>query len=425
MASKPNRSSRLLNEGDSSADHTDRTPPGVSEAGSADGDGNGAPADPDVCRVTVSRDAPMPTRFESGPEDCDYYFPSEDGRQTTYGITSDVIIEPGVVLVFGPRTVLDVDGGSIHAVGTASGRIVFSGAEARSGYWDGICFRGNRASRLENVDVRWGGHEPLPSVRCRGGIGGYSTGEPVDIVNTTVMGSYTNGLNVHHLQLGEFRENAFSDNGEYGVNIEASQVRLLDAASDYLGDSLGGANGKPFVFTAGTISGPGPRSDPASLHEWPALNAPYRVTDDEAHYAQRIMVEDATALAFAAGSTVYFDGDSQLLVTSGSFLGTAGTAEDPVLFTSQAGAAGSWFGVSVINAYAVLNATVIEWAGRDTAGTAASLAFTSTGDTTRKELNGVHIRGSASCALWIDDEELFDNIDVTFGDDMPPDERYC
>lgn len=391
--------------------------------GPVSADDPGQPLSPADCRETLTRELTVPTRLVNGPEDCDYWLPAAAEGRTRYVISSDVLIESGTVLVFGPRTQLSVEGGSLRALGTEEHTVVFTGAEASPGYWDGICFSGNRLSRLEHVELNWGGHHPHPGVHCRGAVGGFSAGEPVDIVNTTVMGSYTNGLNVHHLQLGEFSGNSFHTNREYGVNIEASQVRKLDVGSDYLG--TGSPNGKPYVFAAGTISEAGPLDDPQSLHVWQPLNAPYRVADDEPNYDQQILVEDATALALEAGTTIYFTGDSQLLVRAGSFLGSGGTAAQPVLLTSDGAQPGSWYGVSVHNSAAVLNHLVIEWAGREFAGSGSSLAFISTGATLAKELNGVHITGSAGCALQLGDESLLTSRDVTFGPDIAEEDRYC
>lgn len=376
---------------------------------------------PAACRETLTGQISTPTRLVNGPEDCDYWIPGDAGHPARLVVSSDLQIEAGTVLMFGERTQLSIDGGSLQAVGRADEPVVFTAAAAAPGYWDGICFNGNRASRLEHVEVRWGGHQPHPSVNCRGAIAGFSAGAEVDIVNTTVMGSYSNGLNAHQLQLGEFSSNAFHSNREYGVNIEAAQVRKLDVNSDYRG--VHSPNGKPYVFAAGTISEVGPLAE--SLHVWQALNAPYRVADDEANYDQQIMVEDATALALEAGTTIYFAGDSQLLVRAGSFLGSGGTAAEPVVLTSDGAQPGSWYGVSIHNSAARLDGLVIEWAGREFAGSGSSLRFVSTGDTLPKELNGVHITGSAGCALSIDDESLFDSLDVTFGPDIAEADQYC
>ena len=364
--------------------------------------------------MTVTSDLTVPTVLTNGPEDCDYYFPA--GDITNYRVSSELVIEPGVVLRFGANTMLFVvDQGSITAVGESGSRITLEGEKALDGYWYGICFEENRESRLEYVDVRWGGGQWAPSgTACRGGVAGmYPGGDAVHITNSTITGSYVSGLNVHDMTLGEFEHNAFFGNREYGVNVHASQVRTLDTASDYLGSDSGAINGEPYVYAAGHIS------DAGANHVWNDLNAPYFASDDEPDYDDSITVADGTYLIITAGTTMLFEGDSELYVYGGSGLGIAGTADDPVLLAGINETRGSWKGVTISNSAAILENVAILWGGRDDIY-AGSLAFVEIGTDARgKELRGVHIDGSANCALriWHDDRSVFDPLDVTYGED--------
>src|SRR5690554_4432710 len=187
--------------------------------------------DPVACRVTVNRDLTVPTLLANGPEACDYWFPGTAGSHTAYRIASDVLIEPGTVLLFGQDTHLYVeDSGRLTAIGTEDERIVFQGAEPVHGYWYGICFEDSRESRLEFVDIRWGGKVwTSMGSNCRGGIAGAWPGstEPLHITNSTVSGSYVSGLSVHDLILGDFANNAFYNNlDRKSTRLNSSHVRI-------------------------------------------------------------------------------------------------------------------------------------------------------------------------------------------------------
>ena len=368
--------------------------------------------DPGDCRVTVSSDISSPTVFTNGPGDCDYFFPGSDTVQN-YRVTSDMRVEPGTVLRFGENaTLYVVSGGSLTAVGTAAEPIVFEGAAAVDGYWHGLCFEQNRESRLDHVHVRWAGSTWVPSgSACRGSIAGsYPAGDPVHITNSTVAGSYVSGLSAFNLVLGDFSNNAFYGNREYGVIVEAEQVSRLDVASDYLGADSGAVNGHPFVATAGHIW--------SGEHIWSKLNAPYFVPGKDYDYGWDISTEPGVTLVIDAGSELVFGEQAELGIDNGLF-GLAGLPESPVVLRGLEESRGWWKGVTIFNSAVIMNDVRILFAGADDLFQGA-LAFQESGtDASGKQLNRVFIDGSAGCALRIDHDDLslFDPLDVSFGDD--------
>lgn len=399
------------------------TGPDVPDPGDPGEPGPGDPG-PAGCRVTVAGNITVPTLFENGPEECDYWFPGTPGSFKGYRITSDVLIEPGTVLLFGQDVQLYVeDGGRLTAAGTASERIVFGGSTPVHGWWYGICFDGNRESTLDYVDVRWGGKAPSSlSTSCRGGVAGSypATGEAVHITNSRVSGAYTSGLSVHQLELGRFAGNAFFNNLEYGVTAHASEVHKLDTGSDYRGTESGAINGKPFVYAGGTFT------DPGESHVWSNLNAPYFVSESERHvYSADIHVHGQTNLIFEAGTVVVFDGDSELYVTDNAGIAMAGTPDKPVVLTGLKEERGSWNGVQMVNAAAILRNVEIYWGGRDTLYQ-GSLAFVEVGsDPNGKIVDNVFIDGSSGCAVqvWHDNLSQFDPFDVRYGDNN--EDEFC
>ena len=382
----------------------------------APGNDDPGPGDPPPtadCREAISGDLSVPTVLFNGPEDCDYYFPG--GDVANYRVTSDLQVEPGTVVRFGVNAMLYVrSGGSLTAVGTSESKITFEGEQVLDGYWHGICFEENHESRLEFVDIRSAGKAWSPTgTSGKGAIAGsYPAGEAVHIQNTHVSGSYVSGLSAHYLTLGEFANNAFFGNREYGVAAHATQVLRLDAESDYLGADHGAVNGKPFVYAGGHIR------DTEEPHIWLNLNAPYFASSDEFGYDKSITADGGTTLVIEEGTRLVFEGDSELYVSGGSALGLGGTPENPVVLTGLDEEPGSWNGVRISNSAAILSNVEILWGGRDDLFYEGSLYFVEVGTDARgKMLENVFIDGSANCALVIEHEDVsvFDPLDVRFG----------
>ncbi len=372
------------------------------------GPGNPDPGNPPECRETITGNISVPTRFENGPEECDYYFPEVD-RQ--YRVTAEMLIEPGTVLRFARDAILMVtDSGSLQAVGTPDERIRFEGQLNTTGYWAGICFADNRASRLENVDVLWAGKVYLTGSGCRGAISGMvGSSEPVDIVNVQQFGSHTNGLNAHDLVLGEFSGNAFGGNLDYGVAIQAQEVEKLDAASDYVGTTLGRANSRPFIHVGGTLNEPGRE------YVWIALNAPYTVDDYSYGYSSSLFVDGGALLLLEKGVHIYFGADTALNVWNYSGLGTYGAPDNPVVLSGLRETRGAWNGVWANESSVELINTRILWAGNSSALRSAGLQIDGVDDTMPKWINGLHVEGSESCGIRLRAEnalllEQFENV---------------
>lgn len=393
-----------------------------SSTGANPGPGQPDPGDPggpgtSECRVTVTDDITIPTAFVNGPEECDYFFPGTD-RQ--YRVTAPVTVEPGTVLRFGRDVILMVtDSGSLMAVGEPDNRIRFEGQLNTTGFWYGICFADNRESRLENVDVVWAGKVYIPSSSsCRGAVSGaISDSEPVHIVNTVVFGSHTNGLNAHDLILGDFRNNAFGGNDDYGVIIDAEQVAKLDRGSDYLGDTLGQANGRPFIHAAGTINTPG------EVFEWHTLNAPYVIEDYSLGYSSGLFIEDTAILVLHEGVDIRFGPDALMSVWDGAGLAAIGTDSAPVVLRGTQDTPGAWPGIWVNTAMLELRNVRIMNAGQAGNIRSAALGIDGVYDVLPKWINGLHIEGSTACGLDIRDPSLFEEFEnVTYANNAVD---YC
>lgn len=297
---------------------------------------NPPPTNPDTCAVVISGDITIPTRLDKTPNTCDYFV-----RGGTIRVRSELAIDPGVVQFEQDTRLMIDDAGSITAVGTPEARIRLEGQLAVKGSWYGLCFGTNRASRLEYVDILWAGKVwSGGSTACRAAIGGVSgNGEPVSVKHSLIAGAYTSGLDATRVPLGDFENNVFADNTEYGVLVSPENVHKLDAASDYLGASVGRPNGKPYVFFSGFLKGDG------SSVTWRKLNAPY-YTGDEFPYGRNVIVDEPITMTIEPGTRFEFGPDRSLNFWDGASLNAIGTPEAPIVFTGKSQVAGSWEGLS-------------------------------------------------------------------------------
>ncbi len=266
------------------------------------------PVDPDTCAVVIDRDITIPTRLVKSARACDYLVVDD------ISVESSLFIDPGVVVIFDQDTRLSVtDSGSLTAVGTAEARIMLAGQLNVRGYWYGLCFGNNRESRLEYVDLLWAGKVwSGGSAVCRAAIGGVSgNGEPVHIRHSLVAGALTTGLDATRVPLGEFENNIFAANTEYGVRASPDIIHRLDHASDYLGTSVDAPNGKPYVYISGLGTPDVDGNDEVAI--WHRLNADYYLEDDFPYGRNiivsggRVEIEGGTRFVAGASRRVRID----------------------------------------------------------------------------------------------------------------------
>ncbi len=325
----------------------------LSACGSTDtppGGGPGLPdPDPDpepgTCRVVVNDDITVMQTWENSASDCDYLL---DGQIT---LSTQLTIEPGTTIVASSNALLRIaDGGRLVAEGSESARISFVGLQGVPGSWYGLCFSGSHLeSRLDHVDVFWaGGVWSGESSSCRAGIGGmFDGGGKVHITNSSVVGSYTTGIDATEFTLGDFSGNVLAGHNEYGLRVSPGNMGRLDATSNYSGngytmpDGSSAANGSQFVFLDS-----GRLDKPSEIQYWSALDVPYLVRRDEWPYATSAMFLAENSTVFVNPGTQFVMGEDALLVVEwGAVLALAGEPGKEVRFTGRPQVAGIWEGI--------------------------------------------------------------------------------
>lgn len=360
-------------------------------SGPAGPDGGGPPPSGE-CAVTITEDITIPTRLVNLGGGCDYLV---DGDLR---VTGALVIDAGTELQFTQDARWRIeDTGSINAVGTEDDQITLRGAVNTTGFWYGLCFSDNRASRFEWVNLLNAGKVWLGgSSVCRAAIGhGSGSGEPIAIVDTLVAGSQTTGLDATQLNLGEFARNAFAANEEYGVRVSGDNLQQLDSASDYIGTSFDAPNAKPYVHLADSSM-----SDPGETHVWPRLNAPYFIGEDVFGYHRNVIVADGTHVEIGPGTTFLFGGGGSLNIWDNSTLTARGTAAEPVVFTGLVQEPGSWDGIAISTGAVTFDHVEVSWGGADYFYP-ANLAIYGVDTSQDSFLSNTLFQGSAECGLLI------------------------
>jgi hypothetical protein len=229
-------------------------------------------------------------------------------------------VEPGVT-VQGEGMVRFYVDGTLSALGTALGPIRFTGATPTPGAWGGLVLRGtalapNTGSRLEHVDVEYGG--------------AYVTGQ-VELTQARVGLDHVNIRNGSHHGLygwagggADLAYVSVTGNAQDAIHFEDPSVRpqLANIAAD--------GNGVDAVtFASGNLGG-----------SWILPNAglPYRWRGD-------LIVPVGATLTIEPGVTVQSEGMVRFYIDG--TLSAVGNRSAPISFSGVTHAAGAWGGVVI------------------------------------------------------------------------------
>ncbi len=126
-------------------------------------------------------------------------------------IRSSVNIEAGTTLSFvgGGGFRIDSGTGSLSAIGTSNSPIIFTGRQKVQGYWKGLEFFSNSfANKLDNTIVEYAG---APGGNTQGLVGVFFNDSRVDVTNSILRHSATNGLWLFDNTTGNHTGNTFEN----------------------------------------------------------------------------------------------------------------------------------------------------------------------------------------------------------------------
>ena len=160
-------------------------------------------------------------------------------------IEADVVIEPGVVIYFESNGGFRVDNsGSLKAVGNDTAQIILRGENDVAGSWKGLFFNSNNVlNELSYVTVSGGGNSSFDGNATKTANIRVNAGKKLKIHNCTIDKSGSDGLFTDGLEsetqepITLFRNNTFTDNQGYPLNVIAPVVTYLDSTgSTYTGN---------------------------------------------------------------------------------------------------------------------------------------------------------------------------------------------
>lgn len=346
-------------------------------------------------------------------------------------VREHLTVQPGVTIAFEANAGMDITDvnadGSLSAEGTGSQQIKFTGLEKEAGFWRGLSFESNDVrNRLTWVTVEYAGSDPIVTygtgialhaavaIESESGFNGSLSIERSTISNTSGYGLIVEEGTL----LRKFEANAFINNSESALRIDANNVGAIDAFSDFMGGSGGsGTNG----FNGVEINASGsPIHDITADATWPGLanEATFRVAQSFDVEAELTILEGAI-IEFEANQTATFKQD---LNTPLGALIAKGTVAEPITFTGVEKTVGYWRGL-VIQSNSVLNEMdhcIVEYGGSDPiAGELANIGVEKDGAyaSPALKISNSTIRHSAGCGIVIEAGDTnFTASDITYND---------
>lgn len=136
-----------------------------------------------------------------------------------HDIDGHVSIEAGTHLIFNANGWLSVrSAGALTAIGTANSPIVFTGKQQVSGSWVGLDFFSNsRSNQLDHTIIEYAG---APTGNAQGLVGAFFSDSYVDVTNSTLRHSASNGFWLHNPNSGTYTDNIFENIADDNIFIE-------------------------------------------------------------------------------------------------------------------------------------------------------------------------------------------------------------
>ncbi len=246
-------------------------------------------------------------------------------------INSELTIAPGVVIAFerDVRVNVNDNGGLIIARGEAGRKIKFVGVQKTKGYWVGISlYSGSNANVMEHVEVMHAGSRAIYSTTKSAFF--MSGGSKAQMAFKNTLFSQNDGYGIYLYDgaiLREFSHNAFTNNTDAGIMLDAENVAKLDVASTFKGN-----NGRDVVeVTPSSIKG-------KEEVTWTGFadKTPYRLMGE---------FTVTTGWKINPGVILEMNRDAVIRINTDGYILAKGTAADKIVFNGVNNTAGYWRGI--------------------------------------------------------------------------------
>lgn len=299
-------------------------------------------------------------------------------------------LRPGVTLSFLDDTGLVVDGGAIHAVGTAEEPILLTGTTRAPGAWAGVHLARSNATRnrFEHVRIEWAGGSKFSTAGAAAALALSGSAEnPSRIQITDSEFSHSAGYGISLDAWGElpgFSRNRLAENALGSAHVHPASVGGLTPGNAF-GD---GGTASAIHVQDGTLTG-----REATFHE---LGAPFVVGSIELRTGATLVLDPGVELRMRAGK--------QLRAVEG-VIRAVGTAEKGISVRGEEATPGYWVGI-VIHASegenALAHVTISDAGGARDSWALAAATVALTDDSARLSLVDSTIRNGASFGLYLD-----------------------
>lgn len=279
--------------------------------------------------------------------DCDYFkqnriLTDHSERPVDYYIncvmdaTANIVVEPGVVIEFGPDAGIIVEGGSLKATGTATNKIVFTGQQKVKGSWKGILYNSNNTdNELAYVDISYAGGASFNANNDKASLILWSdTKLRIDHVN--IKNSASAGISATYTNANFSLDNTVINNcNDYPILILPSYMNKMNKTCDLTNN----ASGKDYVLV---------QINTNAINQsmtWRNISVPYRVSSNYQHYKD--IVIDEGDVTIEPGAHIVFEEGNGMVINQNASLKAIGTsdANGKVQFSGAIPIAGSWKGI--------------------------------------------------------------------------------
>lgn len=271
-------------------------------------------------------------------------------------VEGDLIIEPGVTIQFGEDGALDVNFGSIQAIGTAEKPITFTGEDKVPGSWGYIVFKTDDVkNKMHYCIVEHAGAFQVSSNGDKGNVIVMNSSR-LEMENCTIRESEEYGVKItsSSAELPKFVNNIITSS-KWPVHIPSNLVHNISG-----GSFTGNTNDAILVTSNG--GGNNELVEPGDIHIWTKLDVPYQI-------AKTLKISGGT-LEIMPGVVIQFENGVGIDVgeSDASTLIANGTASERILFTGVTKAPGAWNKIEFRFTQSPLNSityATIEYAGSD------------------------------------------------------------
>ncbi|HTO15053.1 MAG TPA: hypothetical protein VLZ83_04750 [Edaphocola sp.] len=240
-------------------------------------------------------------------------------------IQGDVVIEPGVTIMFKTDAGLKIEGtNSLKAAGTSDKKITFTGEDKVPGSWSGIYFESeNVKNELSHTVVEYAGGSRFNSNNDLGNVILYS-GTTIKFTNNLIQYGKTYGLNQNYKTITTSIENNVFKENNIPIRVKAENIDIIKSNNEFIGNTINKV--EVHIYT----------SEPKGTQTWRKLTVPYFTTagTTSIFIKGHLTIEPGTIIEMGEGTGFKVDENASLKIV--------GTASDKIIIRGLTPVAGSW-----------------------------------------------------------------------------------